>query len=59
MKTKEYAFTEIEMLAIRDALHFMKTGTRFCDPLLTPNWIERDKAVVSLYDQFKEDYSNI
>lgn len=58
MKTKEYVLTEIEILAIRDALEELKFVNRNLRPS-SPVIIERNKAVVALHAQFKADYAKI
>lgn len=58
MKTKTYTFTEIEILALREAMIEFKHSIKNNKPI-SPIFIEMKKAVTGLAEQFKDDYRNI
>lgn len=58
MKTKTYTFTEIEMLALRDSLTVMSFEIKNLN-CNAPIFSDRNKAIITLKEQFKNDYSLI
>lgn len=54
MKTKRYEFTQVEMLAIRDALIEEHQRLKKVNPN-SPIFIQKKRAVEALKDQFKAD----
>lgn len=55
MKTKTYTFTEVEILALKEAMsdfHFKIKDNNMISPIFK----DMQKAVKSLKEQFTEDY---
>lgn len=58
LKTKHYELTEIEILAIREALDTQWYQIKDKD-MISPIFKDMKKATLILLDQFKQDYSKV
>lgn len=60
MKTKDYTFTENEIMALRDTTELAYFTNKGKEELpLSPIILERNKSFEALYRQFKDDYRRI